>query len=119
MYHTIGQRKGLGIGEMAKLGLLWKRFGKNNLLVCQGSDNENLFSNRLLASGFVSSNKNFEKKILSVRQNSRYRQKDIEVKVKFLDDDHLEIIYDHIKSVTPGQAAVFRWRSLFRICDNR
>ncbi|MDO4605630.1 MAG: tRNA 2-thiouridine(34) synthase MnmA, partial [Helcococcus sp.] len=37
----------------------------------------------------------------------RYRQKDIPVKVKFIDDTHVEVEYDKIKSVTPGQAAVF------------
>ena len=107
MYHTIGQRKGLGIGGD---GEAWFVCGKdlenNNLLVCQGTNNENLFSNRLLASGFVSSNKNFQKKDFECTAKFRYRQKDIKVKVKFLEDDKLEIVYDHIKSVTPGQAAV-------------
>lgn len=107
MYHTIGQRKGLGIGGDGEAWFVCgKDLEKNNLLVCQGSDNENLFSNRLLASGFVSSNKYFQRKDMNCTAKFRYRQKDIEVKVKFLDDDHLEITYDHIKSVTPGQAAV-------------
>ena len=37
---------------------------------------------------------------------SRYRQKDIPVHVKFLDDDHIEVSYGHVKAVTPGQACV-------------
>ena len=38
----------------------------------------------------------------------RYRQKDVNVKIRFIDDDTLEVIYDEkSKAVTPGQAAVF------------
>ena len=38
----------------------------------------------------------------------RYRQKDVNVKIRFIDNDTLEVIYDEkSKAVTPGQAAVF------------
>ena len=38
----------------------------------------------------------------------RYRQKDVNVEVKFIDENTLEVIYkDKSKAVTPGQAAVF------------
>ncbi len=109
MYHTIGQRKGLGIGGI-KTGEAWFACGKdlenNELLVCQGRDNDHLFSNRLIASGFSTMHPNFEKKELDCTAKFRYRQKDIDVHVKFLDGDKVEITYDNIKAVTPGQLAV-------------
>ncbi|WP_103981526.1 tRNA 2-thiouridine(34) synthase MnmA [Helcococcus massiliensis] len=108
MYHTIGQRKGLGIGGDGEAWFVCgKDLEKNQLLVCQGSTNELLYSNRLIASNFASSLKDFDKKEFEALAKFRYRQKDIPVKVKFLDDGNVEVSYDHIKSVTPGQAAVF------------
>ncbi|MDO5026950.1 MAG: tRNA 2-thiouridine(34) synthase MnmA [Tissierellia bacterium] len=107
MYHTIGQRRGLGIGG---LGEPWfvcgKDLEKNQLIVCQGEDNEHLFSDRLLASSFSTPMVDLEKKEFDCVAKFRYRQKDIPVHVKFLDDDHIEVTYDHVKAVTPGQACV-------------
>ena len=38
----------------------------------------------------------------------RYRQKDVNVEIKFIGKDTLEVVYlDKSKAVTPGQAAVF------------
>ena len=111
MYYTIGQRKGLGIGgNHDYLNEAWFVIGKdlanNNLIVGQGDDNIYLYSNRLIAS-----NLNFiykkpeEGKIYQAK--FRYRQADIKVEVKYLDNERLEIIYkDKAKAVTPGQAAV-------------
>lgn len=108
MYHTIGQRKGLGIGGDGEAWFVCgKDLEKNELLVCQGSKNEHLFSNKLIASEFSTILKDFEKKDFEGVAKFRYRQKDIPVKVKFIDDNTVEVNYDHIKSVTPGQAAVF------------
>lgn len=107
MFHTIGQRRGLGIGG---LGEPWfvcgKDLEKNELIVCQGEDNENLFSDRLLASSFSSPLADRPKGEFDCVAKFRYRQKDIPVHVKFLDDDHIEVSYDHVKAVTPGQACV-------------
>lgn len=55
MYHTIGQRQGLGIGglqnhEEAPWYVVDKDLTENVLLVAQGNDNELLFASRLLAS---------------------------------------------------------------------
>ena len=36
----------------------------------------------------------------------RYRQKDIECKVEYIDDNTLKVIYDKAKAVTPGQFCV-------------
>lgn len=44
MYHTIGQRRGLGIGgDGAAWFVCGKDLDKNELIVCQGSDNSLLF----------------------------------------------------------------------------
>ena len=108
MYHTIGQRKGLGIGGDGEPWFVCgKDLEKNQLLICQGVDNEHLFSNKLYASEFQSNLSNFEKKDLECVAKFRYRQKDIPVKVKFLDNNKVEVTYENTKSVTPGQAAVF------------
>lgn len=108
MYHTIGQRRGLGIGGEGEAWFVCgKDISKNELLVCQGSENPHLYSNRIIASEFQTSLQNFERKYFEGVAKFRYRQKDIPVKVKFIDDTHVEIEYNHIKSVTPGQAAVF------------
>ena len=37
----------------------------------------------------------------------RYRQKDIDIEIEYLEDNNLLVKYDNVKSVTPGQAAVF------------
>lgn len=107
MYHTIGQRRGLGIGG---LGEAWfvcgKNLEKNQLIVCQGETNEHLFSDRLLASNFSTTMASKPKKEFDCVAKFRYRQKDIPVHVKFIDEDHIEVTYDHVKAVTPGQACV-------------
>jgi len=107
MFHTIGQRRGLGIGG---LGEAWfvcgKNLEKNELIVCQGEDNEHLYSDKLLASNFSTTMANMPEKEFECVAKFRYRQKDIPVKVKFLDDSHIEVTYDRVKAVTPGQACV-------------
>ena len=108
MYHTIGQRRGLGIGGDGEAWFVCgKDLSKNELLVCQGSENPYLYSNILFASEFQTSLKKFERIDFEGVAKFRYRQKDIPVKVKFIDDTHVEVEYDKINSVTPGQAAVF------------
>ena len=107
MFHTIGQRRGLGIGGDGEAWFVCgKDIEKNELIVCQGKENEHLFSNRLLASQFSTPMVEKLPKEFDCTAKFRYRQKDIPVHVKFLDEIHVEITYDHVKSVTPGQAAV-------------
>ena len=107
MFHTIGQRRGLGIGGDGEAWFVCgKDIEKNELIVCQGKENEHLFSNRLLASQFSTPMVEKLPKEFDCTAKFRYRQKDIPVHVKFLDESHVEITYDHVKSVTPGQAAV-------------
>lgn len=108
MYHTIGQRRGLGIGgDGAAWFVCGKNLEKNELIVCQGEDNPLLYSNKLYASQFETSLNHLDRNEFDCTAKFRYRQKDIKSHVKFIDDTHVEVTYDDTKAVTPGQAAVF------------
>lgn len=112
MYYTIGQRKGLGIGgikgEAAKGWFVAKKDIKNNILyVASGDENEYLLSDRCLVKelNFISY-KPLEG--ADIHAKFRYRQEDKAVKIHYVDDDTVELIFaEPYKSVTPGQAAVF------------
>ena len=108
MYYTIGQRHGLGIGGP---GDPWFVIGKrpkdNALLVGQGDQQEYLYSNRCIITGVNWMHEKFEGE-KSCTCKFRYRQQDVNVKIKFIDEDTLEVFYEEkSKAVTPGQAAVF------------
>src|SRR5690554_4856542 len=108
MYHTIGQRKGLGIGGA---GEPWFVVGKdlksNTLLVAQGHDHPSLYSEGLEAvdiswvSG-IPPQSSFE-----CTAKFRYRQPDQDVTV-YLSKTGCEVEF-HTKqrAITPGQAVVF------------
>ena len=85
MYHTIGQRRGLGIGGEGEAWFVCgKDLDKNELIVCQGSTNPLLYSNKLYASEFST----FTNKKIPTQFNCtakfRYRQKDINAHLKVL-----------------------------------
>ncbi len=111
MYYTIGQRKGLGIGGNNEFSdspwfVLGKRLDKNELIVGQGNDNIYLVSNHCYANNinWISDNPIEGKKYTA---KFRYRQKDNDVKIEFINDDLIHIIYEQgVSSVTPGQAVV-------------
>ena len=108
MYHTIGQRRGLGIGgEGAAWFVCGKDLDKNELLVCQGADNPLLFSDKLYGSELSFIDEDIIKDEFDCTAKFRYRQKDINAHVKILKDNKVEVTYDNTKAVTPGQAAVF------------
>lgn len=108
MYYTIGQRHGLGIGGPGEAWfVIGKRPKENVLLVGQGDEQEYLFSNKCIVIGVNWMHEKFDG-IKQCTAKFRYRQKDVNVKIRFIDDDTLEVIYDEkSKAVTPGQAAVF------------
>lgn len=109
MYHTIGQRHGLGIGGS---GEPWFAIGKdlkrNILYVGQGFHNEKLYSDSIFADN-VSWVSNHEKPAeFTCTAKFRYRQEDNKVTVQFMDDNKVKVIFDEpIRAVTPGQAVVF------------
>ncbi len=111
MYYTIGQRKGLGIGgsneyENAAWFVCGKDLEKNELIIGQGHDSQYLISNNLIASecNWIT-DKPIEDKLYQAK--FRYRQKDVNVRLKFLDDNKIRVYYeDGSRAVTPGQAVV-------------
>jgi len=106
MYYTIGQRHGLDLGGNEKRGFVVGKNLKNNILyVALGEDNEYLISTSALIDtvNWISENKP-EK----CTAKFRYRQKDNEVTLTYLDNGDVIVNYPNgIKAVTPGQACVF------------
>lgn len=103
MYYTIGQRKGLGLG-----GGPWYVAGRNletrELYVVHEKDDEHLLSNKLIAydmNYFNSCPNEFR-----ATAKFRYRQKDVEVYVKKLENNCIEVSYENYSGVAPGQGVV-------------
>lgn len=108
MFHTIGQRRGLGIGGEGEAWFVCGKDLKNNeLIVCQGKNNTLLFSNKLYASEFSTISDKKCPEEFDCTAKFRYRQQDINAHVKVLGEGKVEVTYDKTKAVTPGQAAVF------------
>ncbi len=113
MYHTLGQRKGLGIGG-TKEGTekAWyvvdKDVENNILIVAQGHERPRLMSVGLIAQQLHWVDREPFTGTMRCTVKTRYRQTDIPCTVKALDDDRIEVIFDEpVAAVTPGQSAVF------------
>ena len=87
MYYTIGQRKGLELG------------GSNSKIFVAEKD----ITNNIIITDF-----NFltDDRVEECTCKFRYRGVDIPCKVKYLDNNKLELSYDNAKAVTPGQFCV-------------
>lgn len=113
MYHTLGQRKGLGIGGVkGKDENAWyvveKDLINNVLIVAQGLDNSALLSRGLIAQQLHWVDREPIRKPLRCTVKTRYRQEDIACEIVPLDDDKIEVRFDEPQiAVTPGQSAVF------------
>ena len=78
------------------------------LYVCQGFDNDVLYSNSLNAVNvsWVAEHKPAAE--FTCTAKFRYRQEDSGVTVKVLESGDVEVIFDEpIRAITPGQAVVF------------
>jgi len=109
MYYTIGQRKGLGIGGA---GDAWFVMGKNVkenvLIVGQGFEHDYVFANEAVISdvNWIPSRR-FDG-IMTCGAKFRYRQKDVPVEIKWIDESTLKVkCLEPTRAITPGQAAVF------------
>jgi len=113
MYHTLGQRKGLGIGgKQGASDQPWytvdKDLKRNVLIVAQGADHPRLFSNGLEADQIHWVDRQPLQQPLRCTVKTRYRQQDIPATVTPTADDRLEVIFDQPQAaVTPGQSVVF------------
>ena len=111
MYYTIGQRKGIGIGNTKEgTGEPWfvvdKDLEKNELVVTQG-DNLVLYSKGLIATDFNFINKDEITFPLNCTVKYRYRQDDSKAVINKLNENEYEVIFDKPqKAVTLGQIVV-------------
>jgi len=114
MYHTIGQRQGLGIGGTANHGdAPWYVVGKdlenNILLVAQGNDHPALFKSSLTTGEvyWVSSEKPELESPISLSAKVRYRQADQDCQLEEIEGGYRVNFDSPQRAVTPGQSVVF------------
>ena len=112
MYHTIGQRQGLGIGGLANHDdapwyVVGKDLERNVLLVAQGNNHPALFSSTLQAGQLCWIAGASPALPLRCTARVRYRQADQECTVTAADDG-CRVEFDvPQRAVTPGQSVVF------------
>ncbi|MBB5018528.1 tRNA-specific 2-thiouridylase [Chitinivorax tropicus] len=107
MYHTIGQRKGLGIGGQ---GEPWFVAGKdipnNKLIVVQGHDHPLLLRPDLVAQQ-LSWTQDTPPALGRYTAKTRYRQQDAACTLVSVNDQTCEVLFDSPQwAVTPGQSVV-------------
>ncbi len=129
MYHTIGQRQGLGIGGVrgaseAPWFVIQKDLVRNVLVVTQGTDHPLLHTNHLIAqqahwiNGLPLNAEPLNKEPLNIKTapshsfsctaKNRYRQADQNCCVHVLADGTLDVRFEHPqRAITPGQSVVF------------
>lgn len=113
MYHTLGQRKGLGIGGVKGLSedpfyVVEKDLINNVLVVAQGHDNSALLSTGLIAKQLTWVDMQPLRENLRCTVKTRYRQADIACEIQVIDDETIRVVFDEPQiAVTPGQSAVF------------
>ncbi len=113
MFHTIGQRKGLGIGGRTdNSGEAWYVVGKdlehNVLVVAQGGQHPALFAQGLTADHPHWIGDTPPAFPLRCSAKIRYRQADQPCTITELDSDRLRIDFDEAqRAVSPGQSVVF------------
>ncbi len=112
MYHTIGQRQGLGIGGMKNADdtpwyVLEKDLERNVLIVGQGNENPLLFSKALSADSIYWVNGEPEMPA-QLTAKVRYRQSDQACTLQRGNDGRYLVVFDEPqRAVTPGQSVVF------------
>ena len=112
MYHTLGQRQGLGIGgvngaEQAAWYVSAKDLGRNVLVVAQGNNHPSLFTNKLEFSQTYWVAGHAPSTPVALMAKTRYRQADQQcVLLKTETGFEVEFTTDQ-RAVTPGQSVVF------------
>ena len=109
--YTIGQRQGLGIGGIKdKDELPWyvygKNISKNEIYVCQGVDNQLLYTKFITLDKihWINTLKDFKNLDCSVQIRHRHKP----VKCNIVSNEGFKVIFDEeIRGVAPGQSAVF------------
>lgn len=112
MFHTIGQRQGLGIGgvkgfEEQAWYVLHKDLENNILFVGQGHDHPWLLSTELEASQLAWVAEAAPPAQTSLTAKVRYRQHDQPVKIKNIDQGRMQLEFQEPqRAITPGQSVV-------------
>lgn len=112
MYHTLGQRQGLGIGGLrdsadAPWYVIDKDCACNTLTVAQGADHPQLYSTGLIATQ-VHWIADAAPAALCCHAKIRYRQPDQACALTRLDDGRYHVQFDRPqRAVAPGQSVVF------------
>jgi len=113
MYHTIGQRQGLGIGGLKDAGeapwyVLEKDLHRNVLVVGQGTDHPLLFSAGLTCSHIDWVSGKPPAMPCHLKAKVRYRQQDQDCTLsRATNGDYLVTFAQPQRAVTPGQSVVF------------
>ncbi|ABM00268.1 tRNA 2-thiouridine(34) synthase MnmA [Shewanella amazonensis] len=113
MYHTLGQRKGLGIGGMKNSNddpwyVVDKDMARNVLVVAQGHEHPRLMSKGMRVNQLHWVDRTGPADGATISVKTRYRQQDIPCTVKIIDEQTIEVLFDEpVAAVTPGQSAVF------------
>lgn len=113
MYHTIGQRQGLGIGGVKGANeepwfVVQKDLSRNVLVVVQGTDHPLLYTNHLIAQQAHWINGAPPLSTFTCTAKTRYRQPDQECAVTLLEDGTLDVSFiQPQRAITPGQSVVF------------
>lgn len=113
MYHTLGQRKGLGIGGTKEGSedpwyVVDKDVANNILIVAQGHEHPRLMSTGLVAQQLHWVSREPLSAPVECTVKTRYRQEDIPCTVIPLDENRIEVRFaTPVAAVTPGQSAVF------------
>jgi tRNA-specific 2-thiouridylase len=112
MYHTIGQRQGLGIGGLKDASddpwyVLRKDLSRNVLIVGQGNEHPWLFSRALLASEIYWVNPVDLSAPRRLTAKVRYRQSDQHCTLEKTGNGYRAVFDEPQRAVTPGQSVVF------------
>lgn len=112
MYHTIGQRQGLGIGGVsgsndAPWYVVDKDLQRNVLVVAQGSDHPRLFKQALKVSHIHWIEGQAPAFPFHCTAKTRYRQADQACYITPQDNGFCVIFEQAQRAITPGQSAVF------------
>ncbi|MBR9727823.1 tRNA 2-thiouridine(34) synthase MnmA [Shewanella intestini] len=113
MYHTLGQRKGLGIGGLKNANedpwyVVEKDLINNILIVAQGGNHPRLMSHGMIVNQLHWVDKQGPADNSNITVKTRYRQQDVICQIQYQNDDTIKVTFEQpVAAVTPGQSAVF------------
>ncbi|MEE8058083.1 MAG: tRNA 2-thiouridine(34) synthase MnmA [Pseudomonadales bacterium] len=112
MYHTIGQRQGLGVGGVKGASeqpwyVVDKDLGRNVLIIAQGSDHLRLFKRGLNVTNIHWIDEGEPELPYQCMAKTRYRQADQPCQLEQTDTGYRVIFDQPQRAITPGQSVVF------------